>query len=100
MKYLLISMAVMAVVTYIIRALPLSVFKKEITSKRVKAFLEYIPYAVLSAMTFPAILSATDSRISATCGLLAAVVIAYIGGGLLTTAIGASVMVFIIELFI
>lgn len=100
MKYLIISMAVMAVVTYIIRALPLSVFKKEITSKKVKAFLAYIPYAVLSAMTFPAILSSTGSRISAIGGLLAAIIIAYIGGGLLTTAIGASVMVFIIEMFI
>ncbi len=100
MKYLIISMAIMAVVTYLIRALPLSVFQKEITSKRVKAFLAYIPYAVLSAMTFPAILSATNSYISAASGLIAAVVIAYIGGGLLTTAIGASVMVFIIELFI
>lgn len=100
MKYLIISMAVMAVVTYIIRALPLSVFKKEITSNRVRSFLHYIPYAVLSAMTFPAILSCTHSPFSAGAGLAAAVIIAYFGGGLLVTAAGASIAVFIAEFFV
>lgn len=100
MKYLVISMAVMAVITYIIRALPLSVFKKEITSRFVRSFLAYIPYAVLSAMTFPAILSSTRSPASAAVGLVAAVIIAYMGGGLLTTAAGAAVMVFIAEFFV
>ena len=47
-------MAVMAIVTYIIRALPITLFRKEIKSKWLKSFLYYIPYAVLGAMTFPA----------------------------------------------
>jgi branched-subunit amino acid transport protein len=93
-------MAVMAVVTYLIRALPLSVFKREITSRRLRSFLKYIPYAVLSAMTFPAIISSTRSPISAGIGLAAAAVTSYLGGGLLITAISASAAVFIAEFFI
>lgn len=100
MIYLVGSMAVMAVVTYIIRALPLSVFKKEIGSRFVRSLLKYIPYAVLSAMTFPAIISSTRSPVSAAAGLLAAVVTAYAGGGLLVTAACASAAVFIAEFFV
>lgn len=54
-------MAVMAIVTYIIRALPITLFRKEIKSKWLKSFLYYIPYAVLGAMTFPAIFFSTGS---------------------------------------
>ena len=52
---------VMAGVTYLIRMLPLVLFKKEITSPFVKSFLFYVPYACLAAMTFPAILTAPSS---------------------------------------
>lgn len=58
-------MAVMAIVTYIIRALPITLFRKEIKSKWLKSFLYYIPYAVLGAMTFPAIFFSTGSVFSA-----------------------------------
>ena len=57
-------MAVMAIVTYIIRALPITLFRKEIKSKWLKSFLYYIPYAVLGAMTFPAIFFSTGSVFS------------------------------------
>ena len=56
---------VMAGVTYMIRMLPLALAKKEITNPYIKSFLHYVPYACLAAMTFPAILSSTASRISA-----------------------------------
>ena len=79
-------MAVMAIVTYIIRALPITLFRKEIKSKWLKSFLYYIPYAVLGAMTFPAIFFSTGSVFSASLdkGLMAAavtsVVIAFVSG--------------------
>ncbi len=89
---------VMAGVTYLIRAIPFVLINKKIENKFINSFLYYIPYAVLSAMTFPAILYATGSMISAAAGLLAAIFIAYKGKGLLVVAIGACTAVLAVEL--
>ena len=89
---------VMAGVTYLIRMLPLVLFKKEITSPFVKSFLYYVPYAVLSAMTFPAIFTSTGSYPSAIAGCGMAVILAYLKKGLLTVAVGAAAAVFIVQL--
>ena len=89
---------VMAVVTYLVRVLPLTVFKKEITNKYVTSFLYYVPYAVLAAMTFPAIFSSTGSQISAVAGCVAAVLLAYFKKGLLTVAVGAAAVVFVVQM--
>lgn len=62
-------LAVMAGVTYLIRMLPLALFNRPIRSRFVKSFLYYVPYAVLSAMTFPDILAATGHWESALAGL-------------------------------
>lgn len=72
-----IYILVMAGVTYLIRMLPLALSRKEITSPFIKSFLYYVPYACLAAMTFPAILSATDSVISAAVGFVVALIAAY-----------------------
>ena len=61
-----------ALVTYLIRALPLVLWRKEITSPFVKSFLYYVPYACLAAMTFPAMITATESIISGLVGFLVA----------------------------
>ena len=74
-------MAVMAIVTYIIRALPITLFRKEIKSKWLKSFLYYIPYAVLGAMTFPAIFFSTGSVFSASLGLVGAMLMAFFDNG-------------------
>lgn len=87
----------MAIVTYLIRAVPFVLVKNEITNKRIKAFLDYIPYAVLSAMTFPAILYATSSLISAAIGFVVAILLAIRGKGLVTVAISSCATVFIAE---
>ena len=84
---------VMAGVTYMIRMLPLTVFRKEIRSRFVRSFLHYVPYAVLGAMTFPDVLYATGSLWTALCGLIVAVVMAWRGRGLLTVAVGACLAV-------
>ena len=47
---------IMAVVTYLIRMLPMLLVKKEITNVTVRSFLYYVPYVTLSLMTFPAII--------------------------------------------
>ncbi|MGN0753204.1 MAG: AzlD domain-containing protein [Aristaeellaceae bacterium] len=86
-------LAVMAGVTYLIRMLPLTVFRREIKSVFIKSFLHYVPYAVLAAMTIPGILSSTGDVRTALAGLAVAVVMAWKGCSLLTVAIGACVAV-------
>ena len=88
---------VMAGVTYLIRVIPFVLINKKIENRFINSFLYYIPYTVLSAMTFPAILYATGIMISAAAGLLTAIFIAYKGKGLLVVAIGACLAVFIVE---
>ena len=84
---------VMAGVTYLIRMLPLTVFRREIHSVFVKSFLHYVPYAVLGAMTFPDVLYSTGSLWTALAGLIVAVIMALRGRSLLTVAIGACLTV-------
>lgn len=91
---------VMAAVTYLIRMLPLTVFRREIKSTFIKSFLYYVPYAVLAAMTIPDVLYATGygpgnegALWPALFGLLVAVVMAWRGRGLLTVAAGACLAV-------
>lgn len=95
-----IYILIMAGVTYLIRMLPLVLVRKEIENVTVKSFLYYVPYVTLSVMTFPAILSATNSVISAAAGFAAAVAIAFRGGSLFRVAVGACAIVFLMELFI
>ena len=89
----LLYLAVMAGVTYLIRMLPLTVFRKEIKSTFIKSFLHYVPYAVLAAMTIPGILTSTGDIRTAAAGLIVAVVMAWRGMSLLSVAIGACVAV-------
>ena len=93
-----IYVAVMAGVTYLIRMLPLAIFKKKIESNFIKSFLFYVPYAVLGAMTFPAILSSTGSLWSALAGFAVAIALAIREKGLLTVAMSACGTVFLVEL--
>ena len=88
---------VMAGVTYLIRMLPMVVFRKPIKSRFVRSFLYYVPYAVLGAMTFPAILYSTSHMLSAAVGLLVSVVLAWFDRGLLTVAVSACVSVYLCE---
>lgn len=91
---------IMATVTYLIRMLPLALIKKKITNRFFKSFLYYVPFVTLAVMTFPAILSATDSVWSAAAAFVVAVVVAYAGGGLPLVATIACAVVFVVELFI
>ena len=81
--YFWIQLAVMAGVTYLVRMLPLVIFRKKIENRFIRSFLHYIPYAVLAAMTFPAVFSSTGGGLwSALAGLIVAVVLAFFERGL------------------
>lgn len=92
-----IYILVMAVVTYLIRALPLTLIRGKIENRFVKSFLYYIPYACLMAMTFPAVFHATDHVVSAVAGVAVASILALRGKGLMTVALAASVTVFVVS---
>ena len=89
--------AAMALTTYLIRVLPLTVFRKPIKSRFVRSFLHYVPYACLTAMTFPAILYSTESIISGAAALTVAVVLAFRGKSLLTVSLASCEAVFVVE---
>ena len=81
-----IYILIMALVTYLVRVLPLTLIRKEIKNITVKSFLYYVPYVTLAIMTFPAILSATSSIISAAIAFVIAIVLAWIGKSLFQVA--------------
>lgn len=97
-SYILMGIAVMAFTTYLIRVLPMVIFRKKITNVWVRSFLYYVPYAVLAAMTFPAVFSSTGSTESAVAGCIVAVVLALFDKGLLTVAVWAAAMAFIVQI--
>ena len=97
-KTFLIYLLVMAGVTYAIRVIPYVCMRKEVKNRFFKSFLGYIPYTVLATMTFPVILDATSSPVTAGVGFIAAVIVAYFEKGLLQVAIWACAAVLLAEL--
>ena len=97
MKNFYIYLLVMAGVTYLIRMLPLVLVKKKIKNKYLLSFLYYIPYAVLSAMTFPGIFYATGSVVSAVVGTACALILAYFKRSMVTVAEVSCGVVFVTE---
>lgn len=93
-----IYVLIMSAVTYLIRALPFVIFKGKITNKFIQSFLYYVPYAVLGAMTFPAILFSTGNYASSVAGLLVACILAFREKSLLTVAIFACLAAFGVNL--
>lgn len=92
-----IYIILMSVTTYLLRVLPLTLIRGRIKSRFVSSFLYYIPCACLAAMTFPAILSATDSIISGTVGFAVAFLLAYFERSLVVVAASSCAAVFICE---
>ena len=95
-----ITLLLMAIVTYLIRVLPITIIRKEIKNKYIRSFLYYVPYVTLSVMTFPAIITATQSWISGTLALITAILIAWKKPNLFIVASASCLVVFITELFI
>ncbi|MBQ8440986.1 MAG: AzlD domain-containing protein [Clostridia bacterium] len=88
-------MLAMALTTYLIRMIPFTLFRKKLTSRFARSFFAYIPYAVLAAMTFPAIFSATGSFTTALCGFAVAVILTFCKQSLIVVAIGACVAAYL-----
>ena len=87
----------MALTTYLIRCLPLTIFRKPIKSRFLRSFLHYVPYCCLTAMTFPAILTSTAALLSGAAALVVGVILAYRGKSLLTVSVAASAAVILTE---
>ena len=88
---------VMAVTTYLIRAIPLTLMKKPIRNRFLRSFLYYVPTACLTAMTVPAIFYATDHVWSGAAGLAVGVLLALKNKSLLTVAVASCATVFVVE---
>lgn len=97
-SYLLAGILIMAVVTYAIRVIPMALFRKKISSRFVQSFLFYVPYSVLSAMTFPAILACTGNYYSAAAGTLTALLLAVRKKSLLIVSIGAAAVTLAVQI--
>ena len=91
---------VMAGVTYLIRMIPFTFFRKKIRSRFFRSFLFYIPYAVLSAMTIPAIFYTTHNTYTAIAGTAVAVILAFMEMPLIVVALAASGSAFLLGLFL
>lgn len=98
-SYLISAVVVMALVTYIPRVLPLVLFRKEIKSRFLKSVLFYIPYAVLGALTFPAIFYVTKDVATASAATAAAVILSYFEQSLVVVAIAAIATAYIFGIF-
>lgn len=90
----------MAMVTYAIRVLPLTLVQKQIKNQFFQSFLYYVPYVTLAVMTFPAILYATQSPISGALALIIGVIAAWFGASLFSVSLSCCAIVFISELFL
>ncbi len=95
-----IYILIMAVVTYAIRVLPLTLIKGQINNRFLQSFLYYVPYVTLAVMTFPAIVNATQSTISGVAALIIGIVVAWFGFDLFKTAVSCCFIVLILELFL
>ena len=92
---IIVYMLVMALVTYAIRMLPFAFIKKKVKSKFIRSFLYYVPYAVLSAMTFPAIFYSTGDMLTAVIGSVVALVLAFFRLPLIVVALAAVASAFL-----
>lgn len=88
---------VMAVVTYLIRALPLVLIRGQIENNFIRSFLHYVPYVTLALMVFPAVFHSTAHTGSAVAGTAAAVILAMRGGNLIQVVLLACAVVFAYE---
>lgn len=95
-----IYLVIMAGVTYLIRALPFALCREKVKNKFVKSFLAYVPYAVLSAMTFPAIIYSTGDMKSGIAGTVTGLVLAYRRKSLLMVAVAACAVALVVKCFV
>lgn len=94
---MIMYIAVMAGVTYLVRVIPFTLFRKQIRSKFIKSALYYLPYTVLSAMTLPAIFYSTGNLSTAIVGTAVAVIVAFFDKPLIIVALAAALSALITD---
>ncbi len=97
MKNIWLYILISAGVSYLIRATPLALIRREITNRTLRSFLYYVPYVTLAVMTFPAIVDATDSPLAGALALIAGAVLAWRGGSLFLVAAACCMVVLAVE---
>ena len=95
-----IYIAAMAVTTYLIRILPMTLFRKPIRSRFLRSFLHYVPFACLTSMDFPSVLTSAGSLAAALCALAVAVTLSWLGKGLVVVALSSSAVVYLVNLLL
>lgn len=95
-----IYIAVMALVSYAIRVLPLTLIRRPIKNQFIQSFLYYVPYVTLAVMTFPAIVEATQSPVAGAVALVVGILAAWFGASLFKLSVACCAVVFVIELFL
>lgn len=99
-KNIYVYIIVMAVTTYLIRVLPLTLIRREIKNTTIRSFLYYVPYVTLSVMTFPAILETTQSPVSGAAALCTALFLAWKEKSLFQVSVFSCLVVFFVELIL
>ena len=97
---LYVYIAIMSAVTLAVKILPLTLIRTEIKNVRLRSFLYYVPYVTLAVMTFPAIIYATQSKISGGLALAVGIVAAFFGASLFRVAVICCAVVFLSELIL
>lgn len=92
-----IYIVLMALVTLLIRILPLTLIQKQIKNQFLQSFLYYVPYVTLAVMTFPAILNATNSPMAGGAALIVGMLAAWFGASLFQVSVGCCLIVFILS---
>ena len=95
-----IYIALMAITTYLIRVLPLTIIRKQIKNVFLQSFLFYVPYVTLAVMTFPAIINATQSPFAGLIAFFVGIIVAWYGANLFKVSASCCMIVLLLELFI
>ena len=96
--YIFICLIIMMVITYLIRMIPLAFFKKAIKSPFLKSLLEYIPYSILGAMTFPSIFYSTSNLLFSIIGTIVALLLSLLNKTLLTVSLSSVFTILLLNL--
>lgn len=99
-KNIYVSLLIMCLTVYVIRLLPFLFLRGEIKSRTIRSFLFYVPYVTLAVMTFPAILTVTDSIWSGAAALAVGLLVAWLCGDLFVVAVSCCATVFLMGLIL
>jgi len=100
MRNMYIYIFVVALTTYLIRVIPLTLLRRPIKNKFIRSFLFYVPYVTLAAMTFPAIIYSPESMTAGILALVTGILTAWFGGNLFVVALSCSAVVLLAELIL